>query len=416
MAPERVFIRPDEWTWDWNVAERPDPLSRGAGGLHDETLRDGLQSPSAIDPPLEAKLELVRRMARLGVSSVCIGLPGAGPRARRAAAALAQLVRDERLPIAASCAARTVEADLAAIAEVVQATGQPLEAYAFIGSSPIRQYAENWTVDHLLRTSANAIDFAVKQGLAVSYVTEDTTRTPPRVLDRLFRNAIDHGARRLTLCDTTGHATPEGTACLIRWTRGLVRGIDAEVGLDFHGHNDRGLAVVNGLAALAAGAGRVDGGALGIGERVGNAAIDQLILNLYLLGRDDFRLAELVGYVAAASAALGIPVPPSYPLSGDDAFRTATGVHAAAIVKAKALGDPWLADRVYSSVPASVFGREQRIEIGPMSGASNVRFWLEQRGLAPEERLVETILRAAKQADRTLSEAEVLRLLEARAG
>ncbi len=408
-----VVVRPEEWTWDWNVAEGADPLAAGVGALHDETLRDGLQSPSAIDPPLEKKLALVRQMDALGIGSVCIGLPGAGPRAKEDCAAIARLIREEKLRIIPGCAARTVVADVAAIADVTQATGQPLEVYAFIGSSPIRQYAENWTLDHLLTTSATAIDFARSQNLEVSYVTEDTTRTPPRVLDRLFRNAIEHGARRLTLCDTTGHATPEGTRNLVRWARGLVRGLDVDVKLDFHGHNDRGLAVTNALAALAAGADRVHGCALGMGERVGNAAIDLVILNLYLLGRGGHRLERLVDYVRAASEALGFEVPHNYPLSGLDAFRTATGVHAAAIVKAKALGDEWLVDRVYSSVPARVFGQSQQIDIGPMSGASNVRFWLEARGIVATEGLVQAILQTAKQTDHTLSEPEIRRVIAA---
>jgi 2-isopropylmalate synthase len=306
-----------------------------------------------------------------------------------------------------TCAARTVVADVAAIADVVQKTGQPIEVYTFIGSSPIRQYAENWPLDHILDTSSTAIDFAVKEGLETCYVTEDTTRAPPKTLDRLFRNAIDHGAKRLCLCDTTGHVTPEGTRNLISWTRGLIRGLGVDVKVDWHGHNDRGMALVNALSAMGAGADRVHGCAQGIGERVGNTPIDLLILNLYLLGIYPHDVSHLVEYVRVVSAATHMPIPKNYPLSGDDAFRTATGVHAAAIVKAKALGDKWLADRVYSGVPAGVFGKEQVVEIGPMSGMSNVRYWLEAHGQPVTDPVCQAILARAKRSNRTLTDEEI---------
>jgi 2-isopropylmalate synthase len=409
----RIDIPRSEWVYDWNTSEGTDPLSLGAARLNDETLRDGLQSPSVTDPTQEQKIELLLLMESIGIGAVDIGLPGAGPRAKADVTALAKVIRDRKLSIVPNCAARTVEADIAAVADVVQATGQPIEVYAFIGSSPIRQYAENWTIEHIIETSAKAIDFAVKQGLTLCYVTEDTTRTPPKNLDRILRSAIDHGAKRLALCDTCGHATPQGVHNLIRWGDALVRGMGADVKLDFHGHNDRGLAVVNALAAVAAGADRVHGTALGIGERVGNAALDQVILNLYLMGNYPYPVDKLVEYVRAASKAVGIDVPRNYPLVGLDAFRTATGVHAAAIIKARGLKDEWLEDRVYSAVPARVFGKRQEIEIGPMSGMSNVRFWLSQHGFAADnDTVAQAVLAEAKTSDHTLSQAEIEKVIQ----
>ncbi len=408
----RIDIPRSEWVYDWNTSEGADPLAKGAARLNDETLRDGLQSPSVVDPSQEQKIELLLLMESIGIGAADIGLPGAGPRARSDVTALAKTIRDRKLSIVPNCAARTVEADIAAVADVVQATGQPIEVYTFIGSSPIRQYAENWSVEHILETSAKAIDFAVKQGLTLCYVTEDTTRTPPVNLDRMLRNAIDHGAKRLALCDTCGHATPQGVHNLIRWADALVRGMGADVKLDFHGHNDRGLAVVNALAAVAAGADRVHGTALGIGERVGNAALDQVILNLYLMGNYPYPVENLVEYVRVASKSVGIEVPRNYPLTGMDAFRTATGVHAAAIIKARGLGDEWLEDRVYSAVPARVFGKRQEIEIGPMSGMSNVRFWLSQHGFAENDVVAQAVLAEAKTSDHTLSQAEIEKVIQ----
>lgn len=402
----------DEIIYDWNVLKAP-PKPRYDFELFDETLRDGLQSPSVTDPPLEDKLEILDLMAAIGVTSADIGLPGAGPRAFEDVVAMCRHLQRRKLPISPGCAARTVLADIRPIAEAAQKTGQPLTVYTFIGSSPIRQWAEDWNLDFILQHSAEAIDFAVKEGLEVAYVTEDTIRSSPQNLDRLFRNAVDHGATRLVLCDTVGHATPQGTRTLVEWTRGLVAGMGLDVKIEWHGHNDRGLALVNALAAIEAGAQRIHGCGLGIGERVGNTSMDLLLLNLRLMGWFDHDLSRLVPYVRKVSEACKVPIPLNYPLSGSDAFRTATGVHAAAIIKAKKRGNDWLADRVYSGVPAGEFGKEQQIEIGHMSGMSNVRYWLELRGFPSPEPLCKEILARAKSCAWTLKDEEILEVVRA---
>lgn len=407
-APER-----QELIYDWNTIDAARPITNRPVDLFDESLRDGLQSPSVADPSIEEKLRIIQLMEDLGITAADVGLPCAGPRAFADVQAIAEYVRDNKLKLQVCAAGRTVVSDMEPIAEIQQKTGVPITAYAFIGSSPIRQYAENWSLDKIVRASAEAIDFCVKEGVDVCYVTEDTTRAPPTTLDRLFRTAIDHGASRLCLCDTVGHSTPDGVRRLIEWTRALVRGMGADVKIDWHGHNDRGLAVVNTLVALENGADRIHGTALGIGERVGNTAIDQLIINLNLLGVLDRDLTRLVEYVEAVSAATKVPIPVNYPLAGGDAFRTATGVHAAAIIKAKRMGDEWLADRVYSAVPAGEFGREQLIEIGPMSGMSNVSWWLERNGVPNDEELCRFLLGKAKQSARTLDDGEIRQAIEA---
>lgn len=403
----------EEVIFDWNVKE-PRPRPSHAFELFDETLRDGLQSPSVFDPPLEDKLEILELMDSVGIRSADIGLPGAGQRAFDDVVAMCRYIQKRKLRIDPGAAARTVLNDIRPVVDAVQASGQKLVLYTFIGSSPIRQWAEQWDLDFLLKTSSEAIDFAVKEGLEVAYVTEDTVRSSPQNLDRLFRNAVDHGARRLVLCDTVGHATPDGTRALLRWTRGLVEGMGVpDVKLEWHGHNDRGIAVVNAVAAIEAGAERIHGCGLGIGERVGNTSMDQLLLNLKLLGWIDDDVGKLVPYVKKISEACRFPIPRNYPLAGDDAFRTATGVHAAAIIKAKKRGDPWLADRVYSGVPASEFGKEQQIEIGFMSGLSNVRYWLEQRGYPSDDGLCKAILGRAKNCAWTLRDDEILEVMAA---
>lgn len=404
--------------YDWNARNRRGPLSplrRQQLSFFDETLRDGIQSPSVRDPGIEDKMEILRLTASLGIDAVDLGLPGAGPRAIEDVTALIEFAEQEKLGIEYACAARTHEKDIRSIADIAQKVGKPITVYAFLGSSPIRLYAENWTVELLLERTIMAADLCRELQLPMTFVTEDTTRTPPKILDRLFRAAVDHGVQRLCLCDTVGHAQPEGVMDLVSFTRLLLESLGAtEVGIDWHGHNDRGLGVINNLRAIEAGADRIHGTALGIGERVGNAALDQTLMNLKLIGElPDRDLTNLVPWCQRVAEAVGVPIPSQYPLVGSDAFRTATGVHAAAVIKAIRKGDTALADRVYSGVPAGWFGKEQAIEIGFMSGESNVVYWLQSRQIEPEPGLVRHIFELAKTCDHILDDAEIQDAIEA---
>lgn len=394
--------------YDWNCLPGSFDYTKLHVELDDETLRDGLQNPSVKDPPLAQKRELLHLMVELGIQAADIGLPGAGPRAREAVLGIAREIVDNDLPIAANCAARTVKADIAPIAELSQATGLRLEVGAFIGCSPIRRYVEGWGSSMMRRATEEAVTFAVSEGLDVMYVTEDTTRARPETLRELYTTAIDCGARRICLADTVGHATPHGVRELVRFVRELVREAGEDVKIDWHGHRDRGLGLANCLAAIEEGVDRIHATALGIGERVGNAEMDLLLVNLKLLGAHEGDLTRLPAYCELAARMCGVAVPHNYPVVGADAFRTGTGVHAAAIIKAIRMGDRWLEDRVYSGVPASEFGLRQTIEISPVSGLSNVRYWLEENGYDPEdERLCAAVFDLAKRSDHTLTEAEI---------
>ena len=397
--------------YDWNRVDAPFDWTRARVDLNDETLRDGLQSPSVKDPSLETKRRLLHLMADLGIVAADIGLPGAGPRVVEQVRALAREIAEQKLPIAPNCAARTVIADVEPVVRISQEVGIPIEAATFIGSSPIRQYAEDWTIDRMLKATEEAVTFAVRQGLPVMYVTEDTTRADPETLQRLYGTAIDCGATRICLADTVGHATPDGVKALVKYVR---REIVKEKGVkvDWHGHRDRGMGLINCLAAIEAGVDRVHATALGVGERVGNAEMDLLIVNLRLLGAHRADLSKLGEYCRTVADAVGIPIPLNYPVMGSDAFRTGTGVHAAAIIKAKKKGHAWLADRVYSSVPAEEMGLAQVIEISPVSGLSNVNYWLQSHGYDPyDEAACQALFNAAKKADRVLAEEECPRLL-----
>lgn len=403
-------MQESELIHDWNCVEGCfDYATRKGVQLNDETLRDGLQSPSVTDPSIGDKIRLLHLMSELGVASADIGLPGAGPRAVRDVEALAREIASNRLPIEPNCAARTVRADLQPVIDVSQRVGIAIEAATFIGSSPIRQYAEDWTLERMLKSTEDAVSFAVSHGLPVMYVTEDTTRARPEVIRQLYRAAIECGARRICLSDTVGHATPHGVRQLVRFIRSeVVEPSGEDVKIDWHGHRDRGLAIANCLAAIEAGADRIHGTALGIGERCGNAEMDLLLVNFKLLGLLDGDLSKLDDYVRLAADACQVPIAYNWPVFGEDAFRTATGVHAAAIVKAEQKGHAWLADRIYSGVPAGWFGLSQKIEIGPMSGISNVRHWLRAHGYdGTDEGLASHVFEAAKKCDHTFADAEV---------
>ncbi len=392
--------------YDWNkVGAAPSPP---VVLLDDETLRDGLQSPSVRTPTIEQKIEILHLIDALGIDAADIGLPGAGPHVVRDVERLAREIVAQKLRVKANCAARTHVNDIRPIADVVQRTGLPIECCTFIGSSPIRQYTEGWTLDWLLKTTDDAISFAVKEGLEVMYVTEDTTRADPDTLRAIYTCAIRAGARRICIADTVGHATPAGTAAVVRFVVQVIAESGADVGIDWHGHRDRDLAVANSLAALEAGATRLHGAALGVGERVGNTPMDLLLVNLVLMGYRECDLRSLDAYARAVSIATGVPIHDNYPVLGRDAFRTATGVHAAAVVKAWRMGDQALMDAVYSAIPASLVGREQEIDVGPMSGKSNVQYWLEKRGIPSSDPVVDRVFQKAKASATVLTEEEIL--------
>lgn len=407
---------PTQLIYDWNKAGGEIRPAFTPVELADETLRDGLQSPSVTSPTIDQKLDLLHLMNELKIDIADIGLPGAGPHVAVQVERLAREIVDEKLSIRAYCAARTVAADILPIVEISQKTGLSIEIATFIGSSPIRQYAEGWDITRMVKLTEEAVALGVKNGLPVNYVTEDTTRAHPYDLKALYGAAIRAGASRICVCDTVGHATPEGVEALIEFISEIIAKENPAVRIDWHGHQDRGLAIPNSIMALRAGAERVHGCGLGVGERVGNTPLDQLLVNLQLLGWIDRDLSKLAEYVKKVSAYTRVPVPDNYPVIGKDAFRTGTGVHAAAIIKAREKGHDWLADRVYSGVPAGMVGLRQVIEVGPMSGESNVICWLKEHGQEPTTERVQAVFRAAKESNHVLSEKEILAVLAALGG
>ena len=400
-----------ELVYDWNTIN-PALISPNRHiGFDDETLRDGLQSPSVSEPPVEKKIELLHLMDALGIDTADIGLPGAGGTHAAGVELMAREIAEKKLKIRPNCAARTHRNDILPIVEISQRVGIPIEACTFIGSSAIRFFAEDWTLDKLLQLTEDAVTFAVSEGVPVMYVTEDTTRANPDTIRALYTTAIRCGAKAVCVCDTVGHSTPDGARSVVSFVKQIIEEQGGNIRLDWHGHQDRGLGVINSIAAIQGGADQVHGSALGIGERVGNTPLDQLLVNLKLMGWIENDLSRLGEYCAIAADACCWTIPYNYPVFGRDAFRTATGVHAAAVIKSYRKGDRELADLVYSGVPAGLFGLEQVVEIGPMSGKSNVIYWLEKRGIEANEERVSRIYDCAKQASAVLADDEIMRLV-----
>lgn len=408
-------MKESELIYDWNtidyeIARNPSNHPHGVW-FDDETLRDGLQSPSARNPEIEQKIELIDYMEKLGIQKVDLGLPGAGPFHIGHIDAMLTHMGENGYELRPGCAVRTVVSDIEPLVELQAKHERQIQASAFLGTSPIRQFAEGWTMERILSTAEKAVTFAVDNDIPVMFVTEDTTRSKPEDIKAVYTRAIELGADRICVCDTCGHATPNGVRKLLTFIQDEVipdAGVKrADIEVNWHGHQDRGLGVANNLAAVEAGADVIHGTALGVGERAGNAPLDQTLVNLSLMGVINNDLTALNDYMRKAHEYIEVALPHNYPVFGEDAFETGTGVHASAVIKAIKKGDQWLADRVYSGVPAQDFGLKQVIRIGHMSGRSNIIWWLQQNGYEVDDDMVAHLFEVAKGQRRMMSDEEV---------
>jgi 2-isopropylmalate synthase len=381
------------------------------GILFDETLRDGIQAPGVGVPALEQKLRVVDFMVGCGIGSADLGFPGSGDAAARECQEIAKYVTSRKYPLKQGYAGRMHPADVAAICDVAYSAGCRVDAYLFIGVSPIRQYVQGWDLATILVSILDSADECGRAGVEFVLVLEDASRCPPEVLTQVYRAGVDAGVRRVTLCDTVGVALPSGTEALLGWSAQYFRDREHAVSFEWHGHNDRGLAVINGLTAFSCGCERVHGTVLGIGERAGNASIDQIMVNRHLEGHGAHDLKAVRAYCEYASSVLGVDIQGNYPAMGSDVFKTSAGVHASAILKANEKHDYRLKDAVYSSIPASLLGREQEVLIDASSGTSNVRYWLSARGMEADDAVIKEILATAKGGRRPLRDSEIEEIL-----
>jgi len=401
--------------FDWN--EMDYEIERDATNhphelwFDDETLRDGLQSPSARNPTIEQKIELIDYMERLGIQKADLGLPGAGPFHIGHIDAMLGHMGENGYALRPGCAVRTVVSDIEPLVDLQAKHERQIQASAFLGTSPIRQYAEDWTMEKIISTAEKAVSFAIDNDIPVMFVTEDTTRSKPEEIKAVYTRALELGADRICVCDTCGHVTPNGVHKLLSFIQDEVipdAGVKRrDIEVNWHGHQDRGLGVANNLAAYEAGADVIHGTALGVGERAGNAPLDQTLVNLSLMGVISNDLTALNNYMRKAHEYVEVALPRNYPVFGEDAFETGTGVHASAVVKAMKKGDHWLADRVYSGVPAADYGLQQVIRIGHMSGRSNIIWWLQQNGYVATDELVSNLFEVAKGQRRMMTDEEV---------
>lgn len=371
--------------------------------LNDETLRDGLQATYVRHPSPEDKKKFLDILALLGIHSANIGFPAASPMQERDVRELLQHVKDKKYNLQLDCGARTLISDIDPALRVMDAVGYPLEIGIFIGSSKVRQLVEKWELRQMGTLVSNAVSYARKHGAKVMFVTEDTTRAHPKTLEYLYKTAIDSGASRLCICDTVGVATPMGVQKLIKYFHTNIIG-SSRVKVDWHGHNDRGLAVANSLAAADSGVDRIQATALGVGDRAGNTAMEELCINLWMEKRVDMQVKYINRYTKFASQKMKVRISPKNPLVGSEVFSTSTGVHAAAIKKAFDIGRKELGAIVYSAIDPSWVGRRLTIKIGPMSGKANVLWVLGKLGMGGSpDSLVSRILEEAKKRNKIFS-------------
>jgi len=391
--------------FDWNAP----PTRRRPIDVGDATFCDALQSPSVIDPGQHEKRRLLSLMSELGVRSAALGHPGSGPRQFADALELAREVMRAQMPIDAWCGARASVKDVATVLDVIERSGLDIEVAVSLTVSPILLDAEGITIDRVQEAADASITFAVRTGARVVAVVEDALRTPPEMLAVLLRHVLALGASAVRISDTVGQATPAGTRALLRFASEQVTVRSGRrVRVEWHGQQDRGLALANALAAVEAGADRVLASALGLGERCGTVPLELLLTNLRLTGCWPHTLNALQEYCESAAEAFGVAIAPAHAVVGADAFRIGTGAHATALVKALRAGDRTLADGVCSAVPASLVGAEHRVDVSPVSGLSNVRWWLSQHGYDPTDLvLMREVLLAVKQTQRVATDDEL---------
>lgn len=402
----------DIWfSWNSLKVSAPPGLPAYSGTFLDETLRDGLQAPSVRNLTLNQKITMIEHMVRSGVRAADLGFPGSDPAALRECIEIAKWIVATGYPLVQAYAGRTHPSDIDAICEIAQACGVVVEAYIFIGISPIRQYVEQWDIAQIQQKIRKSVAQCRREGVEFVLVLEDTIRCTPQVLRRIYDVAVELGIRRVALCDTVGAALPSGTESLIHWSNSYFSYRGHPVALEWHGHNDRGLALINSLTAHALGCARVHGTILGIGERAGNASLDLLMLNSHLDEHAKYDLVALREYCEYAAQVLGVGIPGNYPAMGENVFQTSAGVHASAIFKAHEKGSLPIKDAVYSGVPASLLGREQEILVDSSSGAINVKYWLLINGYECEnEDVIKQVLARAKASCQPLTDEQIRRV------
>ncbi|MFI9422205.1 LeuA family protein [Streptomyces achromogenes] len=375
--------------------------------IEDDTLRDGLQASFIRKPTVEEKAELFRMSAGIGARHAVVGFPASSPAEFSDSRRLLSVIRDDGLPLMPWFLGRAVREDLEPMLRLRDHFGADVGAAFFIGTSPIRRHVEKWDMAQIMERITGTMEYLEKVGLPFSFSVEDASRTPPDELRDMVELAVRYSAYSIAVCDTVGESTPAGVHRLVGFVKSLIKDRGSHVKILWHGHNDRGLGLANSIAAVEAGADIVGGAFLGIGERSGNTALEQVIMYLYQNGVGNFDVKNLIPYLKKLSAATEFPIPVNMPLVGQQAFATCTGTHAAAVLKAAEIGTDF-EDYVFSSIPASELGAVQDIGVGPTSGMANATYVLRKGNMDSSEGTAEALLAHAKTQHRLMYEDEIV--------
>ena len=393
-----------EILFTWN--ERPRGI-RPQIEIEDDTLRDGLQASFIRKPTIDEKAELIRLSAGIGARHVVLAFPASSPAEFADSQRLLSVIKDHDVPMTPWFLGRAVTEDMEPILRLRDSYGGNVGAAFFIGTSPIRRHVEKWDFGGILERIATTMDYLRRAGLPCSFSVEDASRTPPDEIEQMVELAVRYSAYSIAVCDTVGESTPHGVRLLIGFIKSIISKHSSDLKILWHGHNDRGLALANSIAAIEAGADIIGGAFLGIGERTGNTALEQVIMYLHQTRTGTFDLKGLIPYARKLAAATEFQIPVNAPVVGPQAFATCTGTHAAAVLKAAELGTDF-EDYVFSSIPASELGAMQDIGVGPTSGMANARYVLERGNMPSSAELAAELLAYAKRQRRPLQQDDIV--------
>ncbi|MDE7432358.1 MAG: LeuA family protein [Lachnospiraceae bacterium] len=372
--------------------------------VHDETLREGIQN-LGTDITLKEKKAYIDSISRLPVASICLGYPASSKKIYDEIDLLIPYIQAKKSNISISCAARTTIGDIEPIARLSQKYGCNIKVNAFIGTSQIRQYIEQWDIRHICSLVREAVNYANLNGIETCIITEDSTRTSPEILKTVYLTAIESGCKNICFCDTVGYADCTGIKKLFKFVHKEIIKNNDQILIEWHGHNDRGMALENALIAALIGANMIHTTSFGIGERCGNTPLELFLLNLAVMG--DIRMSDslkmITDHCRKISELFNWQIPNNYPVWGENSFSTVSGIHAAAIYKALDM-EGNLGEKVYSFIEPSILGRHQEIKINYMSGKSNILYWMKKNMIKPDDKLVEDILKKAKTSTTPLSD------------
>ncbi len=381
--------------------------------LEDDTLRDGLQGAFLTKPSLEQRLRFIKLAIETGLQQAMLGFPAASDVEFSDARRILTYLDDLQLPLDVFFLARAKKTDVNPIIQLHQASRRDVCADFFIGMSQLRCHVEQWDFSVKLRECADVADHLNEYNTPFSLSLEDVSRATPESIEQVVMLCLQKKARRITLCDTVGAMTPAGTTRLVEFVKTICdKNQEADVLLGWHGHNDNGLALANSISAIESGVDFISGAFMGIGERSGNVALEQVILYLSQHHQQHFCMQSMMRYCRQLSKVINYPIPDNAPIIGGQVFATATGTHASAIIKAAKLGVDF-EDLIFSSVPASAIGRKQNIYLNHNSGAANVGYVLDKLGIAKTPNNVQRVLQDAKSKTRFLTAEDILNHFDA---